>query len=657
MLLGPVTADAGHEATAVKQYTGCLTADGDIKRVAEGSEPAKPCVGSMVTIHLSAGDITEVETLAAGGLQGGGANGKLSLELVTCSGGQVLKYDAGVWGCAGDVDTNTTYSAGTGLALSEATFHIVACSDGQVLKYDADASGWSCAEDNDTDTTYSVGTGLALNGTELSVVPCGDGEVLKYSTGAGAWGCAADVDTDTDTTYSAGTGLSLNGTELRVMPCAHAQVLKYDFVNSTWVCASDNNTTYLAGTGLALSGTTFNVTGAPWSGLTGVPPGFADGIDNETEPSYCEAVASNPRSYPSGPCQSVVSFVDFAPSTVVGQHTSIAIGVDGLPIISYYDATAGALKVAHCNDPACMGRDETITTIDDVNDVGMFSSIAIGRDGFPVISYYDNSAGALKVAKCVRVACDGLPFTTTVDNTSAIVGLHTSIEIAVDGRPIISYSDARLQALKVAYCNDAGCLGGDETITTFDAGGNVEHTSIAIGVDGRAVISYYQGVDDDLKVVHCNDIPCTDASMATVDGSANDVGKFNSIAIGTDGLPVISYYDATAGDLRVAHCAAAACNTGASIAIPVPGSLDVGQYTSIAIGLGGYPVISHYESGRALLWLARCNDIACASSLARFPDPLFNNGAYTSLAIGVDGLPIVSYHSASGALKVARVGP
>jgi len=44
----------------------------------------------------------------------------------------------------------------------------------------------------------------------------------------------------------------------------------------------DNDTTYTAGDGLALVGNEFSVTGAPWSGLTGVPAGFADGTDNNT---------------------------------------------------------------------------------------------------------------------------------------------------------------------------------------------------------------------------------------------------------------------------------------------------------------------------------------------------------------------------------------
>ena len=41
-------------------------------------------------------------------------------------------------------------------------------------------------------------------------------------------------------------------------------------------------TTYTAGAGLSLSpANEFSVTGAPWSGLTGVPAGFADGVDDE----------------------------------------------------------------------------------------------------------------------------------------------------------------------------------------------------------------------------------------------------------------------------------------------------------------------------------------------------------------------------------------
>lgn len=45
--------------------------------------------------------------------------------------------------------------------------------------------------------------------------------------------------------------------------------------------STDTNTTYSAGTGLSLSSTNvFSVSGVPWTALTDIPPGFADGVDD-----------------------------------------------------------------------------------------------------------------------------------------------------------------------------------------------------------------------------------------------------------------------------------------------------------------------------------------------------------------------------------------
>jgi len=63
----------------------------------------------------------------------------------------------------------------------------------------------------DTDTTYSAGAGLALSGTTLGLTACASGQVLKAGPG-GTWACAADLDVDTNTTYSAGSGVTLTGT-------------------------------------------------------------------------------------------------------------------------------------------------------------------------------------------------------------------------------------------------------------------------------------------------------------------------------------------------------------------------------------------------------------------------------------------------------------
>jgi hypothetical protein len=225
-------------------------------------------------------------------------------------------------------------------------------------------------------------------------------------------------------------------------------------------------------------------------------------------------------------------------------------------VISYFYRPADALKVAKCNDPACAGGGETITIVDNpANIVGRYTSIAVGTDGNPVISYHDDAVGGLKVASCNDPACAGGNETiTTVDDPA--VGDFSSLAIGTDGNPVISYRHITDGALKVVKCDDPACAPGGETITTVDDPGNEvgRHTSIAIGTDGYPVISYQDYTDDDLKVVKCDDPACAGGpeTITTVDDDANLVGEFSSIAIGVDGSPVISYYDETAETLKVA---------------------------------------------------------------------------------------------------------
>ena len=49
----------------------------------------------------------------------------------------------------------------------------------------------------------------------------------------------------------------------------------------------------------------------------------------------------------------IITTVDDGGGDDVGRDTSIAIGTDGLPVISYFDDVSDDLEVAHCNDPLC----------------------------------------------------------------------------------------------------------------------------------------------------------------------------------------------------------------------------------------------------------------------------------------------------------------
>ena len=90
--------------------------------------------------------------------------------------------------------------------------------------------------------------------------------------------------------------------------------------------------------------------------------------------------------------------------TEIIPNTSIAIGADGLPVISHREATNRDLKVAACDTPACTSATLS-TVVDDDAIVGWFTSIAVGAHGVPIISYGDATNGNLKVAACGHHTC------------------------------------------------------------------------------------------------------------------------------------------------------------------------------------------------------------------------------------------------------------
>ena len=126
-----------------------------------------------------------------------------------------------------DGDNDTTYSPGAGLVLTGTVFGAdttfmqrrvdSSCGAGSSIRV-INANGTVvCEADDDTDTTYSAGTGVDLIGTAFSVEPgyrlpqgCGIGEIAEWN--GSAWACEVDEDSGGDITgVHAGDGLAGGG--------------------------------------------------------------------------------------------------------------------------------------------------------------------------------------------------------------------------------------------------------------------------------------------------------------------------------------------------------------------------------------------------------------------------------------------------------------
>lgn len=292
-----------------------------------------------------------------------------------------------------------------------------------------------------------------------------------------------------------------------------------------------------------------------------------------------------------------------------------------------------------------------IATVDSVGDIGEYASMALGADGFARISYYDAANKDLKFARCANDGCSAKNI-TAVDSEGDQGSAYSSIAIGSDNMPRISYYDATSKDLKFARCTNIDCTA--RVITAIDSAGDVgQFSALALGANDFAMISYYSVTDGDLKFVQCANADCTARSARAVD-SAGDVGKYTSIKIGSDGFARISYNDFGNKNVKFARCANADCSTVNITAVDSEG--DVGQYrVALALNSNNFGFISYYDNTANSLKIARCANEDCVSKVITAVDSSGDAGKYSSIILGADGFARVSYYDAgNGAVKFAR---
>src|SRR5262249_37420163 len=148
----------------------------------------------------------------------------------------------------------------------------------------------------------------------------------------------------------------------------------------------------------------------------------------------------------------------------------------------------------------------------------------------------------LVVVHCTDPTCSS-PTSTPVDSSTPNMGRYPSVTIGSDGLGIISYLDGTNHYLRGAPRLHGPRSSWQENAVASSGSVADDQTSITVGTDGLALISYVD--NGNLRVAHCADVAC-----ATV--TSNAIGAttvaYSSIAVGADGLPLISYLDNSSGD-------------------------------------------------------------------------------------------------------------
>jgi hypothetical protein len=233
--------------------------------------------------------------------------------------------------------------------------------------------------------------------------------------------------------------------------------------------------------------------------------------------------------------------VDAGPEA--GMHSALALDPTGQPRITYCRgkgcSTGNVQDIIELKVAVFNGSSWDIRSVTG-GGTGLFSDIAVDKNGAIHISTYDAAA---KVLKYVKGTPDGSSWNIQVADSAPKVGLYTSITLDSASNPHIAYLDDSLDSLRYAYWNGAW-----QTMLVDKASPVGWYPSIDLDTNDSPHISYYDIGKQNLKYIRKSG----NTWITQVVDWDGEVGLYSSLVLKDGASPIISYYDATNGDLKFA---------------------------------------------------------------------------------------------------------
>lgn len=363
------------------------------------------------------------------------------------------------------------------------------------------------------------------------------------------------------------------------------------------------------------------------------------GTDNIVHVSYYDEIHGalkhaywNLNTYPAPP---ITEFVDYRHEGDVGLWSSLAVDQLNRPQISYMDEKYDDLRYA-----IKKGDDWDIMLVDNGVNVGPFSSIAIDPKAsfpamYPRIIYmsfnYDTSHYALRYA---NLQTDNTTWTKGVIDGSSGVGLFASLAISPDGKYHASYYDGLKGDLLYMASSNGATWSGRTTVATKGNQGmftSIAYNPIQVNNKYQPFITYVDASNGLYKMANkSGNIWLTALTI----GSTGNVGLNTSLALGSSGVPHISYLNETRGQLKHAWTVAGSWNTEV-----ITHTAYLGTSNAIGLAFESIPKVAYYAEDQGELRLS--------TRLGAWQETVVDSyrdvGAFVSMALDASFTPHISY--------------
>ena len=298
---------------------------------------------------------------------------------------------------------------------------------------------------------------------------------------------------------------------------------------------------------------------------------------------------------------------------------------------------------------ACGGLGAVVQQTLAPSDSGVFSSLALGTQGRPVVAFTElvTNSSSVKILFCLNLGCSDRKVKVLDD----VFGYHVSLAIQSNGNPFVSYSTT--SEVFAITCQDTECDNFSKASLLPSVANSPGWTSAAIVNDNPSVAFVAnEGSRSVVYVSSCKDNPCsTEEAYSYPVLNALQWGSDRNMAVLGQNNPYIAFYIDGTG-LVLLSCFSFECQVSSSRVLDTYSyNNDVGLYPSVAVSANNLAVVSYHDASNLALKMAFCSDIFCSFVTTRAFPSTYGWDAVVTFDL-VNGFPIVGYSNPATASLV-----